>query len=133
MIGGTHGLHVRAFLGPVDMRKGFDGLAGLVEGAMGREATDGTAYLFVSRNRIRAKVLLWDGTGLCVYAKRLERGRFPALWSRSEQAGTAVELTASELALFLEGCELVGQRPLSPPPVNPRASFSQGLDIPPPM
>jgi transposase len=42
---------------------------------LGTEATSGDRYLFVSRDRTRAKVLFWDGTGLCVYAKRLEQGR----------------------------------------------------------
>ena len=73
-------------------------------------------HLFVSRNRIRAKVLLWDGTGLCLYAKRLERGRFACLWRRQE--GETLELSPNELRLFLEGCELVGQMRLSPPPMS---------------
>jgi transposase len=54
---------------------------------------------------------------LCIYQKRLERGRFACLWAR---AGTdAVELTMSELALFLEGCELVARQRLSPTVVRP--------------
>ena len=76
----------------------------------------GDLYLFVSRNRIRAKVLLWDGTGLCVYAKRLEQGRFACLWRRRE--GELLTLSQSELQLFLEGCELIGRRRLSPPPME---------------
>jgi transposase len=79
-------------------------------------ATSGDLYLFVSRDRVRAKVLFWDGTGLCVYAKRLEQGRFAALWDRVRDGH--VELSAAELALFLEGCREVGRRPLSPPPVD---------------
>ena len=70
-------------------------------------------YLFVSRNRIRAKVLHWDGTGLCVYAKRLEKGKFASLWSGVE--GEPLRLTTSELSLFLEGSRLVGKISLSPP------------------
>lgn len=73
----------------------------------------GSLYLFVSRNRIRAKVLVWDGTGLCVYAKRLEQGRFASLWERSESG--SIVMTSSELDLFLEGCKLVGKAQLSPP------------------
>jgi len=81
-----------------------------------RPAT-GDVYIFVSRNRIRAKVLHWDGTGLCIYAKRLERGRFARLWP--EEAGAApVTLTVSELDLFLDGSTVVGRVPLSPPAVT---------------
>lgn len=104
---------VYAYGAPVDLRKGFDGLSSLVERDLGRDPLTGDLYLFVSRNRLRAKVLLWDGTGLCVYAKRLERGRFACLWRK--EAGASVELTTSELALFLEGSQLVGKIALSPP------------------
>jgi transposase len=65
--------------------------------------------------RTRAKVLLWDGTGLCIYAKRLEQGRFACLW-REATAGAPLRLTMSELQLFLEGSALVGRVPLSPAP-----------------
>lgn len=61
---------------------------------LGRDPLSGDLYLFVSRNRIRAKVLHWDGTGLCVYAKCLEKGRFASLWSDVE--GEPVRLTTSE-------------------------------------
>lgn len=105
---------VYAYGAPVDMRKGYDGLYGLVREGLGRNPLSGDLYLFVSRNRTRAKVLLWDGTGLCIYAKRLERGRFACLWS----AGDAVELSPSELQLFLEGCDLIGKVRLSPPALS---------------
>jgi transposase len=61
-------------------------------------------------------VLVWDGTGLCIFQKRLERSRFAKLW-RSD--GDAVVLTSTELALFIEGCDLVGRRSLSPSIVKP--------------
>lgn len=65
-------------------------------------------FLFVSRTR---KGLFWDSTGLCLFAKRLERGRVSFLWLKD---ASVVRLTASELALFVEGCEIVGRRALSP-------------------
>jgi transposase len=68
----------------------------------------------VNATRKRAKVLLWDGTGLCIYAKRLERGRFACLWREAE--ARVVRLTMSELQLFLEGSVLVGRVALSPAP-----------------
>lgn len=107
-----NGRRVYAYGAPVDMRKGFDGLYALVKESLGRDPLSGDLYLFVSRNRIRAKVLLWDGTGLCVYAKRLEKGRFAELWKSSSEG--YLELSPSELQLFLEGCRWVGRLPLSP-------------------
>lgn len=107
---------VYAYASPVDMRKGHDGLAAVVREALGRDPLSGDLYLFVSRNRIRAKVLLWDGTGLCLYAKRLEKGRFACLWRSGE--GATLQLSSAELNLFLEGCEWVGRMRLSPPPLT---------------
>jgi len=101
-----------AYTAPVDMRKGFDGLMAVVEQKLGRDPLSGELFLFVSRNLIRAKVLYWDGTGLCIFAKRLEQGRFARLWSED---GPTVRLTLSELQLFLEGSKLVGRISLSPP------------------
>ena len=114
MIGSTRQVSVYAYGGPVDMRKGFDGLSGLVERELGRDPLSGDLFLFVNRNLRRAKVLLWDGTGLCIYAKRLSRGRFTAPWAREGEA--ALEMTMSELALFLEGSTLAGKVALSPAP-----------------
>jgi transposase len=61
-------------------------------------------------------VLLWDGTGLCIFQKRLEKGRFAAPW---RDDGDVVKLTASELALFIEGCDLVARHRLSPDAIEP--------------
>jgi len=58
---------------------------------------------------------MWDGTGICIFMKRLERGRFANLW-RTDGAG--VQLTSSELALFIEGCTIVGRKMLSPAAVT---------------
>jgi len=60
-----------AYAAPADLRKGFNGLSALVMNELGRDPLSGDLYLFVSRNRIR----------LCVYAKRLEKGKFACLWS----------------------------------------------------
>jgi transposase len=97
------------------MRKSFNTLAGLVL-EMGHELTDGDVFAFVSRNRKRAKVLWYDGTGLCLLAKRLDAGTFASLWRRDEVA--EIELTVNELSLLLEGCAVVGRIALSPPPVD---------------
>lgn len=118
MIGSTRQVAVHAFAEPADMRKSFDGLSALVLQGLGRDPLCGDLFLFVSRNRRRAKVLYWDGTGLCVFAKRLEQGRFTAPW---HTGGKAVQLTMSELALLLEGSEIAGKIALSPPPFEFRA------------
>jgi transposase len=62
---------------------------------------------------VRAKVLNFDGTGLCIYAKRLEQGRFASPWR--DDPADPITLTVSELDLFLDGSTLVGRLPLTPP------------------
>ncbi len=114
MIGSTRQVTAWAYRERCDMRKSFDGLSALVSFQLGRDPLCGDLFLFVSRDRRRAKVLTWDGTGLCVYAKRIGKGRFTAPW-RFPQEG-AVRMTVTELQLFLEGTELVGYFPLSPAP-----------------
>ncbi|MFQ5600895.1 MAG: IS66 family insertion sequence element accessory protein TnpB [Candidatus Krumholzibacteriia bacterium] len=113
MIGSTRRVSVYACTEPTDMRKGHDGLSAIVRESLSRDPLSGELFLFLSRNRKRAKVLLWDGTGLCVYAKRLERNRFSNL-TRNEDG--ALRLTMNELQLFLEGSHLVGKVEVSPPP-----------------
>jgi len=98
------------------MRKGFDGLCALVTQGLHRDPLSGDVFIFVSRDRIRAKTLQWDGTGLCIYAKRLERGRFARLWG--EEGDDPILLTISELDLFLDGSALVGRVALTPPAVT---------------
>jgi transposase len=115
---GTRSVRVFAHAAPVDLRKGFDGLYGLVVSQLGRDPLSGDCFLFTGRSRTRAKVLLYDGTGLCLYHKRLEQGRFAPLWEQAE-AG-ALELTLSELALYLEGSRAVGRMQLSPAKILPR-------------
>jgi transposase len=119
VIGSTRQVSVYAYAAPVDMRKGFDGLSALVEHQLKRDPMSGDLYLFVNRDRRRAKVLLWDGTGLCIYSKRLEEGRFASLW-RCGEAGR-LTLTMSELQLFLEGSTWVGKVNLSPPTYKRKA------------
>lgn len=113
MIGSTRQVRVFAYTRPADMRNGFNGLHALVEQHLHRDALAGDVFLFVNRTRKRAKALFWDGTGLCIYAKRLEHGRFTAPWLGGDEP---IEMTMSELALFLEGSKFVGKMALSPPP-----------------
>jgi len=103
---------VFAYAAVADMRKSYEGLSALVRQGLGRDPLSGDLYLFCNRLRHRAKVLHWDGTGLCIYMKRLEKGRFASLWRDADRG--ELELTESELRLFLEGCSLVGRVGLSP-------------------
>ena len=118
MIGFTRRVRVFAYAKPADMRKHYDGLYALVVSEMRADPLSGDLFLFTNQRRTRAKVLLWDGTGLCIYQKRLERGRFALLWRRSDKE--MFEMTLSELALFFEGSTLVGALRLSPPPTSPQ-------------
>ena len=113
------GLRALAYAAPVDMRKGFEGLWALVSQQLGRDVLGGELFVFVGRDRRRAKVLYFDGTGLCLLHKRLEQGRFACLWHNPTAA--ALPLSPAELQLFLEGCTLVGSRPLSPPQLTAAA------------
>ncbi len=120
-----HGRRVQvyAYTRPTDMRNGFDGLCALVTQGLHRDPLGGDIFIFVSRDRIRAKTLQWDGTGLCLYAKRLERGRFAPLWR--EEQDHPITLTISELDLFLDGSTLVGRVALTPPAIT---QFSLAAD-----
>lgn len=111
MIGPPRAVRIWAFPQPADLRKGYNGLYGLVTQGLGRDPLSGELFLFVNRRRSSCKLLYWDGTGLCIFMKRLERGRFADVW----RAEGVLELTASELSLFVEGCVLVGKQALSPP------------------
>ena len=117
MIGSSRRISVFAYPQPVDMRKAFDTLSYLVVSGFGRQLLDGDVFVFVGKDRKRAKVLWWDGTGLCLLAKRLSKGRFAAPW-QCESTET-VSWTTSELSLFLEGSELVGKVRLSPSAWDP--------------
>lgn len=112
MIGALGRVKVFAYCEPTDMRKGYEGLSGLVREAMGDDPLSGAMFLFVNRRRTHAKVLHFDGTGLCVLAKRLEKGRFVALWEVAKDS--TLRLNRSELELFLRGSHLIGRFKVSP-------------------
>ncbi|MGI9160424.1 MAG: IS66 family insertion sequence element accessory protein TnpB [Saprospiraceae bacterium] len=91
---------------PVDMRKSFDSLHGLVTGQMGRDALSGEVFIFLNRRRDQVKMLVWDRSGFVIYYKRLERGRFelPAAAGGEQIRGQV--LPWSDLLLILEGVSL---------------------------
>lgn len=98
---------VRIFLygQPCDMRKSFDGLAGLVRQGLGEDPADGSLYVFVNRRRSQIKVLYFDRSGFCVWSKRLEQGRFQVDFRRDRQP-----LDWSTLQMILEGIDTASVR-----------------------
>ena len=99
-------LATRIYLGveAVDMRKGFNGLFGLVRDHLGQDPLSGHLFLFTNRTRTRLKALLWDGSGLWICAKRLERGRFH--WPAPTAQQRSVVMRPEELAMLLNGLDL---------------------------
>ena len=95
-------------LGATDMRKGYDGLYGLVRDKLGLEVRSGHLFLFANARRNRLKILLWDGSGVWVCAKRLERGRFS--WPLAGDGLDRVTLSHEELSLLLGGIDLTRTR-----------------------
>ncbi len=91
----------------IDMRKGFEGLYGLVRDQLGEDPLSGHLFLFTNRTRTRLKALVWDGSGLWVCAKRLEKGRFhwPTVGSADENQ-RRVTLRTEELAMLVNGLDL---------------------------
>jgi len=86
----------------IDMRKGFEGLHGLVRDRMGQDALSGHLFLFTNKSKTRLKALVWDGSGLWVCAKRLEKGRFG--WPEAD--AVSVTMRAEELAMLVGGLDL---------------------------
>jgi transposase len=91
-------------VGATDMRKGFDGLYGLVREKLLLEPLSGHVFLFSNAQRNRLKLLFWDGSGLWVCAKRLEKGRFR--WPPVTSGQSKVVLSHEELAMLLGGIDL---------------------------
>lgn len=94
---------------PTDLRKGFDGLSGLVRNQMGHNPLSGAVFIFLNRRRDRMKLLVWEGGGFVLYYKRLERGTFEL----PQLSGDSVALNWSQLVFMLEGVRLasIEQRP----------------------
>jgi transposase len=99
---------------PVDFRKGPDSLAALVAAEYGGKPYSGVIYVFRAKRADRIKLIWWDGTGLCLMAKRLEQGAFR--WPRIQEG--VMRLTAAQLGALLEGLDWRrvhgGRRPKAP-------------------
>jgi transposase len=96
------------FGGVVDMRKGFDGLCGLVRSSLNRDPLSGEVYIFLNRNRTLVKLLHWEAGGLVIYYKRLEKGTFRP----PEGMEGGGKLPWSSLVLMVEGIRVLESRQL---------------------
>ncbi len=101
MIGLPSGTRIWLAAGLTDMRRGFDGLAALAQSALQQEPFSGHVFVFRGRRGDIIKLLWWDGQGLCLFAKRLEKGRF--IWPQAESG--SVLLTPAQLSMLLEGID----------------------------
>ena len=101
---------VRIYIGtaPCDLRKQFDGIALLVEQTLRLDPRSGHLFVVFNRRGDQVRILFWDRHGYCLFAKRLERGRFRLPWRAATTPPAHVELEATELALILEGIDLAG-------------------------
>ena len=101
MIGPTGAVRVMVATKPVDFRKGAEGLAALVRETMASDPFSGAVYVFRAKRADRIKLVFWDGTGLCLFAKRLEDGIFR--WPKIEDG--VMRLSAAQLSALLEGLD----------------------------
>lgn len=92
---------ILAYREPVDLRKSFPGLVGLVKRVLAEGPLSGSVFVFINRRGTLMKMIYWDRTGFCLFAKRLERGRF-----RLPGEGPRQELDGQRLQLVLDGIEL---------------------------
>ncbi len=103
---------VRVFvcLEATDMRKGFDGLAAVTRERLEEDPFSGHLFVFFNRRRDRVKAMFWDRSGLCIWYKRIEKGRFRLTALDAHRDGQHAEIEAAELMLILEGIDLSGAR-----------------------
>lgn len=101
MIGPTGAVRVMVATKPVDFRKGSEGLAALVREEMKSDPFCGAVYVFRAKRADRVKLIFWDGTGMCLFAKKFEDGKFQ--WPRMEDG--VIHLSAAQLSALLEGLD----------------------------
>ena len=101
MIAIPAGVRVYLAMGPTDMRKGFDGLSVLAQETLAQDPFSGHLFVFRGKRGDLVKILYWDGQGFCLFAKRLEKGRF--VWPITKEG--SVTLTPAQLSMLLEGID----------------------------
>ena len=98
---------ILAYSKPVDLRESINGLVGLVKSVLAEDPLSGSLFVFVNRRGNYLKLVVWDRTGFCLFAKRLERGRF-----RLPGDAPTQELSTQVFQLLLDGIELGWQAPV---------------------
>ena len=101
MIGLSSNLQYYLCCKPVDMRNGFDGLAGIVRNVLKQDPVSGSVFIFINRTGTHIKLLFWDGDGFALFYKRLERGRY-SLGNQNKTTPSRL-ITREELLMILEG------------------------------
>lgn len=104
MIGLTTRHNYQLYQSPTDMRKGFDGLSGLVHQYLGRNPTDGDVYIFINKRRDKMKLLVWEPGGFMLYYKRLEQGTFELPKQEAHQAH--ISIPWETLVLMINGIKM---------------------------
>ena len=107
MIAAPPGVRIVVAARPVDFRNGLDGLAALVQQALRANPFAGDLFVFRAKRADRVKILAWDGTGLCLFHKRLEKSRF--VWPPVQDG--VIRLSAAQLGMLLEGLDWSRVRP----------------------
>ena len=104
--------HTKVYLAKdaTDMRRSFRGLITLTEGVLRQEPVSGHLFVFLNRRQDLMKILYWDGTGFCIWYKRLERGSFQRPPAVVGEVRPGVELSTAQLSLMLEGIDLTSAR-----------------------
>jgi transposase len=108
MISFSNHMKFYIYRGAVDMRKGYDGLSGLVRNEIGENPLNGHAYVFFNRTRHLVKILVWDKDGFVIYGKRLERGSFEQL--EPIMQGKKYGISYHHLIMLLSGISLLGMK-----------------------
>ena len=106
MLSFTGSLRVFVALEPCDMRKGFDGLSGMVATKLNEDLQSGALFVFSNRSHTRLKIIYWDGSGVWLMAKRLEKGTFS--WPKDTDGKTKLSLRPEALAMLTDGVDLRG-------------------------
>ena len=127
MLSLTRGARIFAYAKPVDLRKSFHTLSEVVRAEMGSDPLSGDIFLFVNRRCTLTKLLAFDGTGLCIFMKRIAKGRFAAPWQRAHDE--VITMSTSELSLFIEGSQFAFIGALSPSPVVMKPVVTRSLTV----
>ena len=124
MLAPPHGVRVFLCTQTTDMRKSFDGLIAATRSVIGENPLSGHLFVFVNRKANYAKALYWQRGGYCLWAKKLERGRFAKVATQ----GRSVQMTDTQLMMWLDGIELTNARQRKRFVLPTRAASSATID-----